>query len=658
MMRYACAVLGVVCVTGVTASASAQDLAGANQEVLSLDSLLNIRVSVASKYAQYAREAPASIVVITAEDIQRFGYRTLAEALRSISGVYASYDRNYTYLGVRGFSRPTDYNNRILLLLDGHSLNDNFYDAASLGATFGLTLDFVDRIEVAQGPSSALYGSNAMFAVVNVVPKTGSMLDGVHMTGEIGSYESLAGSVAFGRTFANGADVMVGADWSKVNGQDLYFSEFDDPSTNNGMAVDLDWDRSYGVFGAVRYAGLKFSAMRTSRTKGIPTAPWEVLFNDRAAQTHDVRAFAELRLERELSADKNVVIRGYYDSYGFNGVYPYELPGGNWVENNDGKWLGGETQFRWDVSASNRFTVGSEYRHHFRAALRASDESTVSFDRDLPFTLFSWYVQDELQLLENLSFTLGFRGDHHSTAANVVSPRGAIVYHPGQSSTFKLLYGKAFRAPTRWEAHYEEEAFFKSNPTLKSERIRTWELTWDQRLADGLFGRVSVYDYRMTDLIDETIDPVDGLGQYQNLSRVRARGVEFEITARFGSGVSGFANYALQRAETADLSEVLTNSPQHLVRVGAASPLPYGLVAAANVSYDASRRTVVDTKTDSFIFANATLSAPRLFGHARLSVTIRNLFNRAYQTPGGFEHFQTGITQDGRNFRLKLDLTY
>lgn len=60
-----------------------------------------------------------------AEDIRRFGYRTLEEVLQSMAGVYTSYDRNYAQAGIRGFSRPTDFNNRILLLIDGHTTNES-----------------------------------------------------------------------------------------------------------------------------------------------------------------------------------------------------------------------------------------------------------------------------------------------------------------------------------------------------------------------------------------------------------------------------------------------------------------------------------------------------------------------------------------------------
>ncbi len=646
----------IVALAALGSTRAAGQRPGDTAAPLPLDSLLGIQVSVASKYAQYMRDAPASVVVITSEEIQQFGYRTLAEAIRNVAGFYTSYDRNYTYVGVRGFSRPTDYNNRILLLLDGHSLNDNFFDAASLGTTFALDLSLVDRIEIARGPASALYGSNAMLAVVNVVPKSGNALDGAHVSGELGSYGLRSASAHVGRAFPGGTEFVVAGNLAELSGQDLFFPEFDDPSTNDGIAKDLDWDRFYAAYLMVRSGGLRFSAMRTDRRKGIPTAPWGIVFNDRSARTRDVRTFAELAFSTGLGTRRHLTVRGYLDSYRYEGLYPYELPEGDWVDLSAGQWVGGEAQFRWDLSPANRITFGAEYRHHLRAAFQSNDAVAAYFDGDFPFRLLSAYAENELQILESLLLTVGARADYYSQGDHSISPRAAAVYHPTPSSTLKLLYGRAFRAPTLWEARYEEEGVFKTNPTLQPERIQTWELTWDQRLAKSLFGKLSLYDYRMKDLIDEAIDPTDGLGHYRNRSRVDSRGFELELSARLGSGVSAFARYSLARAVDAD-ARVLTNSPRHLVRMGAAAPISHGFMAAVDVSYDGGRRTLADTETGAFVLADARLSRPGLFGRAELSVTVLNLFNESYQTPGGFEHLQAGIPQDGRTLRIRLDVT-
>lgn len=100
----------------------------------SLEQLGNIKVYSASKHLQSAGDAPSSVTVITADEIQQHGYRTLADILQTVRGFFVTYDRNYSSIGVRGFARPEDFNTRVLLLVDGHRLNDNIYHWANVCA--------------------------------------------------------------------------------------------------------------------------------------------------------------------------------------------------------------------------------------------------------------------------------------------------------------------------------------------------------------------------------------------------------------------------------------------------------------------------------------------------------------------------------------------
>src|SRR6185295_4844201 len=116
--------------------------------------------------------------IVTADEIKKFGHRTLAEVLRSVRGIYVTYDRNYANFGIRGFDRPGDFNTRVLLLVDGHRMNDNLYDSALLGSEATLDLDLIDRVEVIRGPSSSIYGNSAFFGVINIITRRGGQIDG------------------------------------------------------------------------------------------------------------------------------------------------------------------------------------------------------------------------------------------------------------------------------------------------------------------------------------------------------------------------------------------------------------------------------------------------------------------------------------------------
>ena len=109
----------------------------------------------ASERLQPVIEAPASVSFVTAEEIRRFGYRTLADILSSVRGMYVTADRNFSYIGTRGFSKPGDYNSRILLLVNGHRVNDNVFGQAEIGAEFGFDPAIFERVEIIRGPASS-----------------------------------------------------------------------------------------------------------------------------------------------------------------------------------------------------------------------------------------------------------------------------------------------------------------------------------------------------------------------------------------------------------------------------------------------------------------------------------------------------------------------
>src|SRR5690606_31565572 len=165
-------------------------LAQAPLPELSLEELMTLdagHVFGASERLQPVTEAPASVSFITADEIARFGYRTLADILRGVRGMYISDDRNFSFVGVRGFGNPGDYNSRILLLVNGHRVNDNVFGQAEVGAEFGMDPSTFERVEIIRGPASALYGDSAFFAVVNVITKSGASLEVGRVSVEAGS---------------------------------------------------------------------------------------------------------------------------------------------------------------------------------------------------------------------------------------------------------------------------------------------------------------------------------------------------------------------------------------------------------------------------------------------------------------------------------------
>ena len=161
---------------------------------LSLEDLLNVRVYAASKHLESVNDAPSSVTIVTAEEIQEYGYRTLADILESVRGFYITYDRYFSYVGVRGFGRLGDWNSRVLLLIDGNRINDVVLGQAALGTEFPLDVDLIQRVEIVRGPSSSLYGAEAFFAVINVITRKGADLHGPEVSLSTDSFGTYRGA--------------------------------------------------------------------------------------------------------------------------------------------------------------------------------------------------------------------------------------------------------------------------------------------------------------------------------------------------------------------------------------------------------------------------------------------------------------------------------
>src|SRR5207244_3464847 len=203
---------------------------------LSLEALMEIRVPTvygASKFEQKTTQAPSSITVVTSDEIKKYGHRTLADVLQSVQGLHVSYDRNYAFLGTRGVNLG-DFNSRILLLIDGHRVNNNLTDGAFIDTAFVLDIDLVDRVEIIRGPGSVLYGNNAFFGVINVITRKGKQVNGVEASGTYGSFDAWSGRVTFGSQFTNGLQFLISGTLFNSDGpENLFYPQFNTPAQNN-----------------------------------------------------------------------------------------------------------------------------------------------------------------------------------------------------------------------------------------------------------------------------------------------------------------------------------------------------------------------------------------------------------------------------------------
>ena len=629
---------------------------------LSIEELMNITIESVSKFEQKVVEAPASITIITSDDIKKFGYRNLPDILRSVRGLFVNYDRNYNYVGFRGFSRPGDYDTRILILIDGHRLNEPIYDSPGTGGDFILDVDLIDRVEVIRGPSSSLYGSSAFMGIINVKTKRGKDIEGVEVSGAGGRFSTYNGRLSYGNKFENGLELLVsGSGFGSDGDRRLFYQEFNDPTTNNGIAKNRDGEQGQSFFGSLSYKGFSLAAGYVNREKDVPTGSFETVFNAHSSTT-DRKGFVDLKYEHEFAGNLGLKARTYYDNYYYKGLADYDYGLANLVRNKDFGWantVGTELQITKTLFDKHKVIFGGEFQYVLRQDQENYDIEVYLDERN---SSRNWavYLQDEYAILKGLRLTAGVRFDHFSLSDNsAVSPRVGLVYLPFDKTVIKLLYGHAFRAPNAFELFYQVPSNFLPSNGLGPERTRTVELLVQQYLGFNLWGTANLYYQKSKDIITQIVEPVSGLPMFQNAGGVSQKGVEFELEGKWQNGVRGRMSYAVQRTEDVDTKLRLTNSPVHLAKFNGVVPLMADkLFLGLEEQYTSGRKTLAGNQIGGFWVTNVTLFNQSVFKGLDLSASIYNLFGKKYSDPGSGEHEQDAIRQDGRSFRFKLTFRY
>ncbi len=618
---------------------------------LGLEDLLNIKVYAASRFLQDVAQAPASVTIVGADEIRRHGYRSLADVLRGVRGFYVTYDRNYSYVGVRGFLRPGDYNGRILLLINGHRLNDTVFDQALLGTESPIDVSLLDRVEVIRGPSSSLYGTSAFFAVINLVTRQGRGLSGVEVETTLGSQQMTRGRVTAGGRHATGFEGIVSATAFRTIGNSrIGYPEF--AGEEGGIALDADQDHGVNLFARGSKGGLTMQAGFGSRTKRVPTAPFDSVFNDPRTRTVDRRGFAEVHYQRQLDPRSRVELRGAVDQYSYDGEFGYET--GLFHDDAHGLWLKSEGLAVRQYGA-HAITAGAELRYNVRQDQSARDETGVLLDDRRRSQTAGLFLEDEFRISPRVLLNAGLRWDEYfGIFGGTVNPRVGLIVSPAQGSTVKALYGRAFRAPNPFELYYDQSAL---SAQLEPERIHTFEVALEQRLTPRLQVSGSVFRNRVHDLItqrsgsDETLD---GL-YYRNADSVTAQGVEVELQGELPGRVRARLSQVFQSARLDTTRQVISNSPRVLSTVVLDGPIPgTDAIVAFNGYVIGERRRVNEGRVAGAFVGNLSVSRRPPTRGLGASVTLYNVFGAEYGDPGSVEHRQAVLPQDGRTALARL----
>ncbi len=598
----------------------------------------------AAKREQSLGNVASAVTVVSGDRLRRLGYRTVGEALSAVAGVSLADSRLAYSRGIRGLNIPGDFNTRILVLIDGASVNEAWGSFAGLGFESLVSIDDIARVELIRGPVSSVYGANAFFGIVNIV--TRGAAETPRAWGRVGIHS------------INGAITSAGFASGNVNeqlrGSVSFMNRIGDSTTVDEIAgnqsLEGDASRSYNVSLVGAYHGTFAQVRAYHYYRDSPFAPYLSDPNvDRPFRAFDSQLLVEGGHARDISKRFSITGRGYANLYRYrDDIAQVALPKFNDI--GDGFAFGGELRGRYEVLAPNKLgvTAGTEatYVMTESRAYETGDEECAPAGGAacVPqnFNLEGVYSEVDTQPTEWLGFTGGVRFDRNSVIDSQLSPRAALFVAKPERYGLKLLYAQGFRNPSAYEAFFYDNISFSQPQDLGAETIRSFEaVAWSKPIA-GLSTRLSAFYWSARDVVEQLPDPANpNLLQFQNAARFITMGVEAEASYRTSSGWYGFGGATYSRVGAAEdtTSDVtygdVPNAPVWVAAAGVSTPLVSKTAhISGEATYVGERPTRPDTDTGAplapapqWLGINLTVYAPNVRGFD-ITAGVRNLIGK------------------------------
>ena len=561
--------------------------------------------------------------VIDRATIERSRAATVADLLRSVPGIDVSQSGGtggVTSLFLRGAN-----SNSALVLVDGAKLNSPYFggvDLSSLGTAN------VERIEIVRGPFSALYGSEALGGVVQVITRRPST-DGIEGQAHFGLGNASAREGGVNAAFRDGAIGVTAGFRRGTIGGDLPNEFFEGIDLSAAVDVQLSPDAKAGV--TVRRessrTGIPFSGTTATPLRATPadTTLVSVPVSFALGARTTLEAVGTWATDSPTYTDPD-------DPWGFT------------FSQTQARQAGGRLVLS-HASGANRISVGTDYE---QTKVDNVDSYGVQLD-GLTTRTWSVFAEDRLSLAsDRIAITAGVRRDENDAFGASTNPRVALSWRVSSALKLRAAAGSAFRAPSTGELYYP----FSGNPDLQPERSVSYEAGAEWALAPGLALEASLFRSDVRDLIRYDF-------AYQrnvNVGRARMTGAEVALSGSVTASTWARASYTWLDTEDRDTGLPLLRRPRQRASVTFGGDLGRGASAELTGLWvgerdDVDATTYLRVTSPAYLRLDVAVTGPRLLGGLSPFVRVTNLLDRDYDEVAGYP-------SPGRRFVAGLDVAF
>ena len=664
-------------------------------------------VSIATGTDKPIRLAPSVASVITADDIKAAGANNLDQVLEMVPGLHVSLSQNRlnSIYSIRGIH--TTQNPQVLFLIDGVAMSHPF--SSGRINTFRMPVNSIQRVEVIRGPGSAVYGADAFSGVINVITKSGVDIKGGQTGIRAGSFDSQDAWLLAGAE-VSGWNLSASLEYSKSDGDDDRIIDddvqstvldviFPPPSgpaslapgpmasnyetiTVNFKAISEHWALSLFSWHQ-EHAGLGAGALALDPYGYVDTSYYSLKaeYKDDFGKNWSTNLISTLSYGKEenhyfllpagsvapIANDGNLTANldpGSYRPVTFtNGMIGRPAGEGRfysleWVNFYKG-WqdhllriaVGGKTDDL-DFTEKKNYGPGVLDQGQTEATAKLTDVSGTPYiySEDKNRAVRYVTLQDEWQFANDWELTAGIRYDHYSDFGETINPRLALVWAMDYNLTSKLLYGRAFRAPSNGELYAINNPVLLGNSELDPETIDTLELVFDYRYSYSLGMQLNLFHYNTKDLIEFVSSP-QGERIAQNIGEQTGSGAELEVSWKPIEELKVLANFSYQDSTIKESfgnqqikDETVADAPgkQFYAAVQWQFIPKWLLSAQINWIGDRSRPKLSDMpEVDDYTVVDVTLRRRAIATNWEAGLTVTNLFDENAREPVSADVFST-----------------